>query len=95
MLSAYIKNHPAYKYAEAIISGDFSSMALIPEVKGIYKPPAYVVKQCQDFLNVADGENPNFCINEHKCRQIDGTLEAFNHAAGACSSGKPCMNSCR
>ena len=50
-------------------------MALIPEVKGIYKPPAYVVKQCQDFLNVADGENPNFCINEHKCRQIDGLLK--------------------
>lgn len=75
MPSNYIKNHPAYRYAEAVVSGDFTSMALIPEMQGIYRPPGYIVKQCQDFLQVANGGNPDFCINEHKCRQIDGLLK--------------------
>lgn len=56
MPSEYIKNHPAYRYAKAIVSGDFTSMAIIPEIKDIYKPPTYVIKQCRDFLQVADGK---------------------------------------
>ena len=75
MPSDYIQKHPAYCYAKAIVSGDFTSMALIPEIKDIYQSPAYVVKQCRDFLQVADGKNPDFCINEHKCKQIDELLK--------------------
>ena len=75
MPDAYIRNHPAYKYAQAIVSGDYSNMALIPEIKGKYRAPAYVIKQCEDFLRVADGDDPDFCISEHKCKQIDGLLK--------------------
>ena len=88
MPSEYIKNHPAYRYAKAIVSGDFTSMAIIPEIKDIYKPPTYVIKQCRDFLQVADGENPDFCINEHKCRQIDGLLKLLIMPRGL-QFGKP------
>lgn len=88
MSSEYIKNHPAYRYAKAIVSGDFTSMAIIPEIKDIYKPPTYVIKQCRDFLQVADGENPDFCINEHKCRQIDGLLKLLIMPRGL-QFGKP------
>lgn len=73
--SEYIKTHPAYRYASAIVSRDVSNLTLVPEVAAIYKPPSYVIKQCADFLKVADGEDPDFIISEHKCRQIDGLLK--------------------
>ena len=50
--SEYIKKHPAYRYASAIVSGNVAEMNLIPEVAAVYKAPSYVVKQCEDFLRL-------------------------------------------
>lgn len=73
--SEYIKKHPAYRYASAIVSGNVAEMNLIPEVAAVYKAPSYVVKQCEDFLKVANGDDPEYVISDHKCRQIDGLLK--------------------
>lgn len=86
--SEYIKTHPAYRYASAIVSRDVSNLTLVPEVAAIYKPPSYVIKQCADFLKVADGEDPDFIISEHKCRQIDGLLKLLIMPRGL-QFGKP------
>lgn len=88
--SEYIKTHPAYRYADAIVSGNVDEMTLIPEVAAIYKAPAYVIKQCADFLKVANGDDPEYVISEHKCRQIDGLLKLLIMPRGL-QFGKTCM----
>lgn len=55
-------NNKAYKYASDVVN---------------YKIPApkYVIKQCQEFLDIADGKNPKYLINKPKVKQIESILK--------------------
>jgi phage terminase large subunit-like protein len=55
-------NNKAYKYASDVVN---------------YKIPApkYVIKQCQEFLDIADGKNPKYLINKAKVKQIESILK--------------------
>lgn len=55
-------NNKAYKYANDVVN---------------YKIPApkYVIKQCQEFLDIADGKNPKYLINKAKVKQIESILK--------------------
>ena len=61
MGNAYIKNNKAYIYAkESIKSKDV---------------PKYVKKQCKNFIEIADGKDKKYCINEEKVKQIENVLK--------------------
>lgn len=55
-------NNKAYKYASDVVN---------------YKIPApkYVIKQCQEFLDIADGKNQKYLINKAKVKQIESILK--------------------
>ena len=37
--------------------------------------PKYVIKQCADFLNIADGKNEKYVISKKKVWQIEQILK--------------------
>lgn len=37
--------------------------------------PKYVIKQCEEFLKIADGKNEKYVINENKVKQIESILK--------------------
>lgn len=55
-------NNKAYKYASDVVNH------IIPA-------PKYVIKQCQEFLDIADGKNPKYLINKAKVKQIESILK--------------------
>lgn len=44
--------------------------------------PKYVIKQCADFLNIADGKNENYVISQKKTKQIEQILKLLNMPKG-------------
>lgn len=44
--------------------------------------PKYVIKQCADFLNIADGKNEKYVISQKKVRQIEQILKLLNMPKG-------------
>lgn len=44
--------------------------------------PKYVIKQCADFLNIADGKNEKYVISKKKVRQIEQILKLINMPKG-------------
>lgn len=44
--------------------------------------PKYVIKQCEDFLNIADGKNENYVISKKKTKQIEQILKLLNMPKG-------------
>lgn len=44
--------------------------------------PKYVIKQCADFLNIADGKNEKYVISKKKVRQIEQILKLLNMPKG-------------
>ena len=55
-------NNKAYEYATAI-------------VKKKIVAPKYVIKQCREFLKIADGKNKKYVINTAKVKQIESILK--------------------
>lgn len=44
--------------------------------------PKYVIKQCADFLNIADGNNEKYVISQKKTRQIEQILKLLRMPKG-------------
>ena len=61
MKNAYIQNNKAYIYAKDCIKSK--------------EAPKYVKKQCKKFIEIADGKNKKYCINEEKVKQIENVLK--------------------
>lgn len=57
-----IQDHPSYQYCEKVISGQINA-------------PHYVVKQCLQFKNIADGKDLKYTIDASKVDLIDGLLK--------------------
>ena len=52
----------AYKYARDVVNKKIIA-------------PKYVIKQCQEFLDIAEGKNPKYVINNNKVKQIEAILK--------------------
>ena len=63
-----IKNHPSYVYASNVVAGKVVA-------------PDYVIKQCQEFKNIADGKTDYF-IDEKLVGKIDKILKALKMPKG-------------
>ena len=74
MGNAYIKNNKAYIYAKASIKS-----------KDV---PKYVKIQCKKFIEIADGKNKKYCINEEKVKQIENVLKLLIMPKGL-KAGQP------
>lgn len=44
--------------------------------------PKYVIKQCAEFLNIADGKNEKYVISKKKTKQIEQILKLLNMPKG-------------
>lgn len=53
--------HPAYLYAQRVVTKQENA-------------PRYVIKQCRKFLDIVDGKNEKYCINQKTATFIDGLL---------------------
>ena len=79
-----IQNHPSYIYATQIINDDIKPPKLYYELNGERKliSPKYVKKQCQIFVDIADGKDSKYCINEKRVNKIDKILKILKMAKG-------------
>ncbi len=59
----------AITYARAVVNKKIES-------------PKYVIKQCADFLDIADGKNEKYVISKKKVRQIEQILKLLNMPKG-------------
>jgi phage terminase large subunit-like protein len=64
-----IKKHKSYKYASSVVNLKINA-------------PKYVILQCQEFLNIADGKDNNYLIDEKKVSTIDKLLKLMKMAKG-------------
>lgn len=65
----YVQNHKSYNYAMSVVKGEINA-------------PRYVILQCQQFLNVADGNDDKYMIDEDKLMTIDDLLKVMKMAKG-------------
>ena len=64
-----IKKHPSYLYAERVISGR--------EIA-----PKYVAKQCQIFVDICDGKDSKYFVDEKRIKKIDAILKLIRMPKG-------------
>ncbi len=64
-----IENHPSYKYAQSALNDN-------PDV------PAYVIKQCREFVEICNGESDDYVINEKRVNKIDSILKVLKMPKG-------------
>lgn len=90
-----IKEHPSYIYAYNV----YNDLIKPPELYYIdneknkkFVEPKYVKKQCKIFLDIADGKNKKYIINEKKLVKIDKVAKALVMAKGV-KVGKSIYNS--
>lgn len=69
MMTRMIKRHPSYRYAKDALKNN-------PDI------PAYVVKQCRDFVFICDDESDEYIINEKRVRKIDSILKVLKMPKG-------------
>ena len=82
-----IREHQSYKYAKNIITDnlkDFNGNKI--------QPPKYVILQCQRFVEIADGKDSKYTIDEKKLQIIDGLLKLMVMPKGL-KAGRP-MHEC-
>lgn len=72
-----IKQHPSYLYAKSVVNGTLKNAFGEPTVA-----PAYVIKQCEEFLFVADGKSKKYKISTLKVNQLDGILKLLRMPKG-------------
>lgn len=84
MITNNIQNHPSYIYAEQIVNDEIKPPALYYERNGERKfiSPKYVKKQCQIFIDIADGQDDKYIINEKRVSKIDKILKILKMAKG-------------
>ncbi len=89
-----IQEHPSYIYALKIVNNEIRPPKLYFELNGEKKfiPPKYVKKQCQMFVNIADGKSDKYIINEKRVSKIDKILKVLKMAKGL-KVGKSIYNS--
>jgi phage terminase large subunit-like protein len=64
-----IKNHKSYEYALSVVNGEINA-------------PKFVIMQCQQFLDITDGKDEKYMIDENKVNLIDGLLKLMKMAKG-------------
>lgn len=64
-----ICNHQSYKYAKSVVDGEIAA-------------PKYVKKQCQEFVNICDGKDERFFVNEKRVKKIDKILKLLKMPKG-------------
>lgn len=89
-----IQEHPSYIYALKIVNNEIITPKLYFELNGEKKfiPPKYVKKQCQIFVDIADGKSDKYIINEKRISKIDKILKVLKMAKGL-KVGKSIYNS--
>ena len=55
-------NHLSYKYAKGVINHEIPA-------------PKYVIKQCEEFIKICDGESEKYFLDNNKLQQIDRILK--------------------
>lgn len=73
-----VKQHPAYKYAKLVLAGT------VPKhCEGVRQPVGrYVRKQAAEFIRIADGMDPKYCINEKRLAKITKLLKVMRMPSG-------------
>ena len=74
-----MKQHPSYKYASGVIEGKIIA-------------PKYVKKQCQIFVDICDGKDDKYCIDEKRVNKIDKIAKVLKMAKGI-RAGEPIYDS--
>ena len=76
-----IKQHPAYLYARRVMAGT------VPEhCEGVKQPVGrYVKKQAAEFLRIADGKDPKYCVNEKRLAYEESRLFEVNVENARCT----------
>ena len=64
-----MNNHPSYKYANSVINDKVIA-------------PKYVKKQCEIFVNICNGKDSKYCINEKRVKKIDKIAKVLKMAKG-------------
>ena len=64
-----MNNHPSYKYANNVINDKVIA-------------PKYVKKQCEIFVNICNGKDSKYCINEKRVKKIDKIAKVLKMAKG-------------
>lgn len=79
-----IIDHPSYKYAKAIVDEKIQPPKIFNEVDKDKKfiSPKYLKKQCQIFLDICDGKNKKYSINEKRVNKIDKICKILVMAKG-------------
>ena len=75
---AQLKNK-AYQYASDVVSGKVTA-------------PKYVIKQCKQFIKIADDKDPKYVINKTKVRQL--AVEYANEAISTENAFKQAVSKC-
>lgn len=65
-----MKNHKSYLYAKSVVDGTLTDAYGEPTTA-----PEYVIKQCKDFVSIADGDNEKYMVNKKRVKQIDNILK--------------------
>lgn len=69
--------HPSYTYAKKVVEGKLTNAFNKPTTA-----PKYVIKQCRDFIRIADGKDKKYVIDRSRVRKIDGILKLLNMPLG-------------
>lgn len=64
-----MKSHPSYKYANGVVNGKIIA-------------PKYVKMQCQLFIDICNGKDKKYCINEKRVNKIDKIAKVLKMAKG-------------
>ena len=74
-----MKLHPSYKYASGVVSEKIIA-------------PKYVKMQCQVFIDICDGKDKKYCIDEKRVNKIDKIAKVLKMAKGI-KAGETIYNS--
>lgn len=64
-----MKSHPSYKYASGVVNNKIIA-------------PKYVKMQCQLFIDICNGKDKKYCINEKRVNKIDKIAKVLKMAKG-------------
>ena len=79
-----IKKHQSYQYAYAVVNDLIEAPSLFYELNGekIFVSPKYIKLQCKEFLKICDDDDPKYCINEKRVKNIDTISKLLKMAKG-------------
>ena len=69
--------HPSYIYAKKVVNGELKNAYGQPT-----QAPKYVIKQCEEFIHVADGKSAKYIIDRTKVKKIDSILKLLRMPLG-------------